>query len=257
MFGLEWEIIAFMSVALIIGGIVKGVVALGLPIVTMAFTLNFMAPLTVLGMLVMPILVTNWWQTVRAGNVLQPLGRFWPMIVMALMFLFIGAELVVAIDTAVLFGMLGCFVVLFSATNLMKPRVHPLKPETEKWAGPLAGAFGGFLGGISTIWGPPMMMYFVMLKLEKDYFVRTVGLAWFSLAVPLTFAYWRNGVFFRRHYPAFPLRLHTGDDRHFHRRENPRQNRPGSLPQGDAGDLADHRLEPDPQGGILNPGERG
>jgi uncharacterized membrane protein YfcA len=195
MFGLEWEVIAFMSAALIVGGIVKGVVALGLPIVTMAFTLNFMEPLTVLGMLVMPILVTNLWQTVRAGNVLQPLGRFWPMIVMALIFLFIGAELVVAIDTAVLFGMLGCFVVLFSATNLMKPRVHPLRPETEKWAGPLAGAFGGFLGGISTIWGPPMMMYFVMLKLEKDYFVRTVGLAWFSLAVPLTIAYWRNGVF--------------------------------------------------------------
>jgi uncharacterized membrane protein YfcA len=77
----------------------------------------------------------------------------------------------------------------------MKPRVHPLKPETEKWAGPLAGALGGLLGGISTIWGPPMMMYFVMLKLDKDTFVRTVGLAWFSLAVPLTFAYWRNGIF--------------------------------------------------------------
>ena len=195
MFGLEWEIIAFMSAALVVGGVVKGVVALGLPIVTMAFTLNFMEPLTVLGMLVAPILVTNLWQSSRTGNLLEPLRRFWPMITAAIIFLFIGAEIVVAMNTAVLFAMLGCFVVLFSATNLMKPRVHPLRPETEKWAGPLAGAFGGFLGGISTIWGPPMMMYFVMLKLEKDYFVRTVGLAWFSLAVPLTFAYWRNGVF--------------------------------------------------------------
>ena len=51
------------------------------------------------------------------------------------------------------------------------------------------------MGGITTIWGPPMMMYFVMLKLPKDIFVRTVGMAWFSLAVPLTFAYWRNGIF--------------------------------------------------------------
>ena len=74
MFGLEWEIIALMSAALIVGGIVKGVVALGLPIVTMAFTLNFMEPLTVLGMLVAPILVTNLWQSARAGNLLQPLG---------------------------------------------------------------------------------------------------------------------------------------------------------------------------------------
>ncbi|MCH7550349.1 MAG: sulfite exporter TauE/SafE family protein [Proteobacteria bacterium] len=195
MFGYDWIMLAIMSGALITGGVVKGVVGLGLPIVTLAILLNFMPPLTVLGLLVAPILVTNLWQSLRAGNLLQPLGRFWPMIVMAVIFLFIGAELIVGMDTAVLFAVLGCFVVVFSATNLMKPRVHPLKPETEKWAGPLAGALGGLLGGISTIWGPPMMMYFVMLKLDKDTFVRTVGLAWFSMAVPLTFAYWRNGIF--------------------------------------------------------------
>ena len=195
MFGYGWEMIAIMSAALVVGGVVKGVVGLGLPIVTMAILLNFMPPLVVLGLLVAPILVTNLWQASRSGNLLEPLRRFWPMIVTALIFLFIGAELIVGMDTQVLFAVLGCFVVVFSATNLMKPRVHPLKPGTEKWAGPLAGALGGFLGGISTIWGPPMMMYFVMLKLPKDAFVRTVGLAWFSLAVPLTFAYWRNGIF--------------------------------------------------------------
>ena len=195
MLGYDWIMLAIMSGALIIGGVVKGVVGLGLPIVTLAILLNFMPPLTVLGLLVAPILVTNLWQSLRAGNLLQPLGRFWPMIVMAVIFLFIGAELIVGMDTAVLFAVLGCFVVVFSATNLIKPRVHPLKPETEKWAGPLAGALGGLLGGISTIWGPPMMIFFVMLKLDKDTFVRTVGLAWFSMAVPLTFAYWRNGIF--------------------------------------------------------------
>ena len=195
MFGYEWEMIAIMSTALVVGGVVKGVVGLGLPIVTMAILLNFMPPLVVLGLLVAPILVTNLWQALRAGNLLEPLRRFWPMIVMALIFLFIGAQLIVAMDTQVLFAVLGVCVVVFSGTSLFRPNVPPLKPETEKWAGPLAGAMGGLLGGISTIWGPPMMMYFVMLKLPKDTFVRTVGLAWFSLAVPLTFAYWRNGIF--------------------------------------------------------------
>jgi len=146
-------------------------------------------------LLVAPILVTNLWQSARAGNLGEPLRRFWPMITAGVVFLFIGARLVVAIDTAVLFAFLGCFVVAFAASNLMKPRVHPLRPETERWAGPLAGALGGFLGGITTIWGPPMMMYFVMLKLPKDTFVRTVGLSWFSLSVPFTVAYWNNGIF--------------------------------------------------------------
>ncbi len=195
MFGFDAATLAIISGALIIGGVVKGVASFGLPIVSMAIMLNFVPPLTVLGLLVAPILVTNLWLSARAGNLGEPLRRFWPMITAGVVFLFIGARLVVAIDTAVLFAFLGCFVVAFAASNLMKPRVHPLRPETERWAGPLAGALGGFLGGITTIWGPPMMMYFVMLKLPKDTFVRTVGLSWFSLAVPFTFAYWNNGIF--------------------------------------------------------------
>ncbi len=195
MFGYEWEMIAIMAVALTVGGVVKGVVGLGQPLVTMAILLNFMPPIPVLGLLVMPILVTNLWQTARSGNITEPLRRFWPMITAALVFLFIGAQLIVAMDTQVLFGLLGACVVVFTGTSLARPNVPALRPETEKWAGPLAGAMGGFMGGISTIWGPPMTMYFVMLKLEKDYFVRTVGLAWLSLAVPLAFAYWQNGIF--------------------------------------------------------------
>lgn len=195
MFGLEWPLVAVLTAALVVGGIVKGVVGLGLPIFSIAILLNFLPPLTTLGILVAPILVTNLWQAVRAGNLMEPLRRFWGLILAGLICLFIGAELIVIMDAKFLFGVLGACVVVFSGTSLIKPRVHPLRPETEKWAGPLAGAMGGLLGGISTIWGPPMMMYFVMLKLDKDTFVRTVGMAWFMFSVPLTIAYWRNGIF--------------------------------------------------------------
>ncbi len=195
MFGIEWPLIAILTAALIVGGIVKGVVALGLPIVSIAILLNFFPPLTVLGILIMPMLVTNLWQAVRAGNLLEPLRRFWPMIVTGLVFLFIGAEMVVIMDTKLLFGILGACVAVFSGVNLAHPNMPPIQPRTEKWAGPIAGAMGGMLGGISTIWGPPMTMYFVMLKLPKDAFVRSVGMAWFAFSVPLAIAYWRNGIF--------------------------------------------------------------
>jgi hypothetical protein len=195
MFGMEWSMIAILSGALIFGGIVKGVVGLGLPIVAIAILLNFLPPLTTLGIVVAPILVTNLWQMVRAGNIMEPLRRFWTMILCALICLFIGAELIVAMDTKVLFGVLGACVVVFSGANLIRPRLHPLDPKTEKWLAPLAGAAGGLLGGISTIWGPPMMMFFVMLKLPKDEFVRAIGMTWFTLSIPLVFAYWRNGIF--------------------------------------------------------------
>ena len=195
MFGLEWPLIAVLTAALVVGGFVKGVVALGLPMVSIAILLNFLPPLTVLGLLIMPMLVTNLWQAGRAGKLLEPLRRFWPMIVSGIVFLFIGAEMIVVMDTVVLFGVLGTCIAAFSVIGLARPNMPPLRPETEKWAGPLAGAMGGLLGGVSTVWGPPMTMYFVMLKLPKDVFVRTVGLAWFMFSVPLAIAYWLNGIF--------------------------------------------------------------
>jgi uncharacterized protein len=194
MFGYDPLIIAVVTVSLIIGGTVKGITGIGLPIVAMAFILNFVDPKVTLAILVLPILITNLWQVARAGNIMQPLKRFWLMTLTFLIFLFVGAQLLVALDTHVLFAVLGVCVVVFSASNLIRPRVHPLSPAAEKWAGPVAGSLGGLLGGLSTIWGPPMMMYLVMLKLDKDTWIRTVGLIWFAGAVPLTIAYWQNGV---------------------------------------------------------------
>ena len=194
MFGYDLGLIAIMTAALIVGGIVKGIVAIGLPIVTIAILLNFMPPMTVLAIVVLPIVITNLWQSARAGNLMEPVRRFWTMTVCFVIFLFVGARLMVELDTRVLFGVLGASVAIFSATSLLRPRAHPLRPRTEKWAGPLAGTLGGLLGGVSTIWGPPMMMYLMMLKLDKDTWVRTIGLVWFCGSVPLAIAYWRNGI---------------------------------------------------------------
>ncbi len=194
MFGYDATVIAVITFAMVIGGTVKGITGIGLPIVAMAFILNFVDPKVTLAILVLPILITNLWQAARSGNFMQPLKRFWPMIVAFLFFLFVGAQLAVALDTNVLFGVLGVCVTAFSATSLFRPRAHPLTPATQKWAGPLAGTLGGVLGGLSTIWGPPMMMYLVMLKLDKDTWVRSVGLIWFAGAIPLTIAYWHNGL---------------------------------------------------------------
>ena len=194
MFGYDALTFIVITLSMVLGGTVKGITGIGLPIVAMAFILNFVDPKVTLAILVLPILVTNLWQAARAGNIMQPLRRFWLMTLTFLVCLFIGARLVVALDTNVLFAVLGVCVVVFSASNLIRPRVHPLNPSAERWAGPLAGGLGGILGGLSTIWGPPMMMYLVMLKLDKDTWIRTVGLIWFAGAIPLTIAYWQNGV---------------------------------------------------------------
>ena len=194
LFGFDVTTLGIIFVAVIIGGIFKGIVGLGLPIVSIAILLNFLPPTTVLAVIVVPIVVTNFWQAVRAGFDLAIVRRFWLMILTFLLFFISTTYFVVGFDPRVMFGILGTCVTIFAASNLVRPRAHPLSPQTERWAGPLAGALGGLLGGVSAVWGPPMIMYFVLIQLPKDVLIRSIGLIWFAGSVPLVLGYWSNGI---------------------------------------------------------------
>jgi hypothetical protein len=185
-----------VTVALVgfaLGGVVKGMTGIGLPIVAMAVLSSFLPAPLVLGLLTLPIALTNLWMTVQSGNLMEPLRRFWPMIACLLVFIWVGARIVVNIEPNTLFGLLGAVVVLFTTTSFFTP-VMRVPPSAEKWAGALAGTVGGVLGGISTVWGPPMLMYLVMLRLPKETFIRTIGLIWFVGSIPLIAAYVDNGI---------------------------------------------------------------
>lgn len=192
-FGLEPAILALIAFAMVLGGIVKGAIGIGLPIVCVAVLSQFLEVPLVLALVTVPILVTNLWQAVHAGNPMEPIRRFWPMILCLLLSLWFSAKLVVRLAPETLYGLIGLAVVIFTVTSFVRPS-GGLSSTTQRWAGPLAGVLGGFLGGISTMWGPPMMMYFVMIRLPKEEFIRAVGLVWFSASVPLVLAYVENGV---------------------------------------------------------------
>ena len=188
-----WTTVAVGCAGLAIGGVVKGAIGVGLPLVAIAAMSGFLPVPTMLALVAIPILLTNLWQAIQAGNVMEPIKRFWPMIICLLVMTWLSAQLVVSLDPHILYAVLGVTLFLFTLTGLMRV-VWTVPPAAEKWAGPLAGSIGGLLGGISSIWGPPMMIYFVMLRLPKDTYIRTVGLVWFSASIPLVGAYIQNGL---------------------------------------------------------------
>ena len=193
MLGLDGDQLLIIAVAMLLGGVVKGVTGIGLPAVGVAILSNFFPVAFVLGVIIVPIVLTNLWLVVQAGKPLEPIRRFWPMIACLLVAIYLTTQLVVRLQPEVLYGLLGLAVMTFSVTSFIRPS-RGLSPATERWAGPLAGTLGGILGGLSTLWGPPMMMYFVMLGLPKEAFVRTVGLVWFAASIPLVVGYAENGI---------------------------------------------------------------
>ncbi len=193
MFGLEPGILAMIAFAMALGGVVKGTIGIGLPIASVAIMSQFLEVPLVLALVTVPIVATNLWQALQTGKVFETLQRFWPMIACLVLMVWLSARLVVELAPEVLYGLIGMAVVIFTSSSWFRPSFK-LSPAAEKWAGPLAGAAGGFLGGISTMWGPPMLMYFIMIRLPKETFIRAVGLIWFLASVPLVLGYLENGI---------------------------------------------------------------
>ena len=58
----------------------------------------------------------------------------------------------------------------------------------------ILGSISGLMGGLTAIWSPPLIIYLLSIRCEKDDFVRLTGLILLCGAIPLTIGYVFNGL---------------------------------------------------------------
>lgn len=193
MAGLDLPILAVTVVVLASAGFIKGVFGLALPVVSVGILSAFLPVPTVLAIVILPIVASNLWQGFLTGNPLPTIRRFWPTIATLMTVLWLSAQLVTRLEEGILYAFAGFAVVLFSVTSALR-KLPDIPHAAERWVGPVFGALGGFLGGLSAIWAPPVMVYFIMLRLPKEEFIRACGVSWFLAAIPMLFAHIQSGV---------------------------------------------------------------
>lgn len=171
---LDALLIAWCAGSLAVAGVVKGIVGIGIPMVSIALLSLAISVPQAVALLPVPILVANTWQAFRGGHFKSAVQRFRPLIIALGLGMIIGAILLKHVDDRVLQGIIGTAVMLFSITSLGTPELR-VPSKAEKWVGAGAGALGGVLGGMSSLFGPPIMMFLVSLHLPKDEFVAVIG----------------------------------------------------------------------------------
>lgn len=194
MLGFEPIAIFGMALGIFVGALAKGISGVALPITALAIALQFVEARTGLALVAMPLLITNIWQAYGAGNILVALKRFRVMGVVFVVSIYAGSVLVRGLDQAVMFGLIGSTAIIFSVSQFWKPSSDPLSPAAERIAGPLAAIVGGVMGGLTSMWGPPIIMFLFMLKLDKDVWVQSISGLYLLGSVPLVLFYFNNGV---------------------------------------------------------------
>ncbi len=195
MFGLAPFDIALAAAIALFAGFVKGAIGFAMPMIMMSGLSAFLPAPTALALLILPTLVTNVAQALRQGTgaALASARRFRLHIGAVLIFLIFSAQFVTQIPKALMEVLLGVPILVFALWQLAG-RSLTLKIEHRKRSEVVLGVIGGLYGGISGIWGPPLIVLLLSLNTEKQEMTRVQGVVFLAGSVTLLAAHLTSGI---------------------------------------------------------------
>lgn len=195
LFGLPPGLALGAAAVALFAGFVKGAVGFAMPMIMISGLGSFLAPEIALAGLIVPTLVTNVAQAFRDGRAAAGavVRGFWRLIGLVVLGILLAGQIVTAIPQAVYLLILGVPIVLFGVTQLAGLALR-FDPRHARRVEVGTGVVAGFFGGISGVWGPPLIAYLLTLGVDKRTFVRVQGVVYGIGAVALLAAHLRSGV---------------------------------------------------------------
>ncbi|WP_443644515.1 sulfite exporter TauE/SafE family protein [Candidatus Levibacter sp. Uisw_134_01] len=176
-------IIIIIILAVLAGGLVKGTLGFGMPMVALPIIAFIIPPTTAMILLCAPIFLTNFLQIKFRQGVSS--YRFLPMFLSLIIGLIIGARLILEIDVNTITQIIAVSIIFAALVNCFGIKIKNINKNHENTITSLIGFGSGILGGLSTFYGPPMLAYLVAIDLPKEKFVRTVSTMYFIGSFPL------------------------------------------------------------------------
>lgn len=190
----------------VLAGFVKGAVGFGMPMIMVAGLGSFLSAEVAVAGLLLPTLITNVYQALRGGGVLalDTLRRFWRFNLIFALTIVMAAQLVVTVPESALFIILGVTISGFGLIQMLGMRLR-FAPVQRHRVELLLGVVSGLFGGMSGIWGPPLILYLLALEVPKREQVRALGITFLLGSVILVAAHLRSGLLDTRTTPFSAL----------------------------------------------------
>ncbi len=170
--------------AMLAGGLVKGALGVGLPLVSTPLLGLGMSSYQSISLLAAPVALSNLYQAVDGGRIGESLRRFRGMIIAQFFITVVTVKATLALSAAQLNDLLAIALLLAVAMMIWQPTLS-ISPEREAKVGVIVGLLAGILGGVSSLTGPVTITYLLALKLDREEFVRSISIIYFFAALPL------------------------------------------------------------------------
>jgi len=176
-----------------LAGIVKGVIGLGLPTISLALLTSLFDLPSAMAMLLVPTLITNLWQGFAGEGTATLLRQLWPFLLAATLSVGFGSLMLTRIDSAVLSAALGIVLMLYALIGLMG-RSWNIAKEQHLKIGVACGICNGLISGMTGSLTVPGVFYLQGIGLSRDQLVKAMGLLFALSGIALALGLLRNGM---------------------------------------------------------------
>ncbi len=191
-------IVGWCFFALWCGGFIKGALGVGTPLLTVPMMALVLPPQMAIAIMAIPVVVANLWQFAQAERSTAVIARFWPTFLAILIGTWVGVKILSVIDEQTLLVVVGIAVIGFALLQGSRFRLH-LPDPMVKPAGVFFGGASGLIGGLSSFFGPMLIVYLISIRnLDKNQFVSSISFLYVSAVVPWTITLYLFGLLDQR-----------------------------------------------------------
>jgi uncharacterized membrane protein YfcA len=169
------SIIAAVVCSLIVAGLLKGTIGVGMPVVALPLLSLFIDIKSAAMLLSMPLIFSNLPQALEGGNTGRCLMQLMPVILGMIPGLFLGVRVLLALDANVAKVIAGLVVMGVGGVTLLAPKLQ-LQSRLALPTGITLGFFGGILGGIAAMPGPLVFIFLLAKGLRGKAFTKEASL---------------------------------------------------------------------------------
>ena len=180
-------ILIAVAVAYLLAGFVKGVIGMGLPTVAIGLLGLVMTPAQAAAILVIPSLVTNIWQFMAGGGLIELARRLWPMLAGICIGTFIGAVYLPHSGGGQATFWLGVALAFYAVLGLVKIE-FAVPRQAETWLGLLIGIATGAVTVATGVFALPGVPYLQALQMDRHKLVQALGLSFTVSTITLALA---------------------------------------------------------------------
>lgn len=167
--------LVLVALTLALAGLVKGVIGMGLPTVSLAVLTATLGLHAAMAVMIVPSFVTNLWQAISGGHTRAALARTGVFLAAATCTVWLGARALTRVDVAGLAALLGVLLVVYGVLGLARVQLT-IRAPVERWAGPLAGTLNGVLTGMTGSFVVPGVLYLQALGMPRDMLIQAMGM---------------------------------------------------------------------------------